>query len=135
MRTVAWVLVIAMGVMGCRRADEDARGQLSQLGADRRDQPPISINADPPVQYPPDLFAERVEGTVVLRLFVDSTGAVVPDSTRIRESSGHAGLDSAALGAVPALRFAPALRNGVPASSAFDQPIIFQQPGTGETAP
>jgi len=135
MRTVAWVLVIAIGVLGCRRANEDASAQLSQPRADRRDQSPISINPDPPVQYPPDLFAQRVEGTVVLRLFVDSTGAVIPDSTRIRESSGHPGLDSAALGAVPALRFAPALRNGVPVSTAFEQPIIFQQPGTGETAP
>lgn len=135
MRTVAWVLLVVASVVGCRSAKEDTGTQSSRPGADRRDQSPISTNADPPVQYPPDLFAQRVEGTVVLRLFVDSTGAVNPDSTRIRESSGHPGLDSAALSAVPALRFAPALRNGVPVSTAFEQPIIFQQPGTGETAP
>jgi TonB family protein len=72
---------------------------------------------------------------VILRLFIDSTGAVIADSTSIKEPSSHAALDSAALAAVPSLRFAPALRDGVPVSTAFEQPIIFQHSGTGEAAP
>jgi TonB family protein len=114
------------------------------------------VNADPPVQYPPELYEQGVEGTVVLRLFIDSTaelyeqgvegtvvlrlfidstGAVIADSTSIKEPSSHAGLDSAALAAVPSLRFAPALRDGVPVSTVFEQPIIFQHSGTGEAVP
>jgi TonB family protein len=72
---------------------------------------------------------------VVLRLFVDSTGTLIADSTSIKEPSGHAALDSAALAAVPELRFAPALRDGIPVSTAFEQPIVFQPSGGGEAAP
>ena len=135
MRTLSVGLVIALGVGACRGSETGGTAQLPQPGADRRDQTPIAVNADPPVQYPVDLFEQGVEGTVVLRLFVDSTGAVVPDSTSIKEPSGHAALDSAALAAVPSLRFAPALRDGVPVSTAFEQPIIFQNPGNGEATP
>ena len=45
MRTVAWVLVVAVSVVGCRSAKEDTGTQLSRPGADRRDQSPISTNA------------------------------------------------------------------------------------------
>lgn len=135
MRIVLLGLVIAAAAGACRDPDRDGAAQLPQPGADRRDQTPISVNADPPVQYPPDLYEQGVEGTVVLRLFVDSTGTVIADSTRIREPSGHAALDSAALAAVPLLRFAPALRDGVPVSTVFEQSIIFQHSGTGEPAP
>lgn len=135
MRIVLLGLVIAAAAGACRGPDRDEAAQLPQPGADRRDQTPISVNADPPIQYPPDLYEQGVEGTVVLRLFVDSTGTVIADSTRIEEPSGHAALDSAALAAVPSLRFAPALRDGVPVSTVFEQPIIFQHSGTGEPAP
>ncbi len=127
-------LVVAIGACG-GSATPGPDGRLPQSGTSRRDQPPISVNADPPVQYPVDLFEQGVEGTVVLRLFVDSTGKTIPDSTRVKESSGHTALDTAALAAVPALRFAPALRNGVPASTAFEQPIIFRVPGKGDPTP
>ncbi|MGH7538883.1 MAG: energy transducer TonB, partial [Gemmatimonadales bacterium] len=49
------------------------------------------------MQYPPDLYDRRIEGDVVLRLYVDSTGQLVPESTRVAESSGQAAFDSAAV--------------------------------------
>jgi protein TonB len=85
-------------------------------------------NPEAPVRYPPGLFAQRTEGTVVLRLYVDDRGAVVPDSTRLAEGSGHAALDSAALAAVPAMRFAPARRDGAAVATAFLQPVHFRHP-------
>jgi TonB family protein len=135
MRMVLLGLALAAAAGACRGPEGDGAAQLPQPGADRRDQTPISVNADPPVQYPPELYEQGVEGTVVLRLFIDSTGAVIADSTSIKEPSSHAGLDSAALAAVPSLRFAPALRDGVPVSTVFEQPIIFQHSGTGEAVP
>lgn len=135
MRIVLVGLGLAAAAGACRGPEGDGAAQLPQPGADRRDQTPISVNADPPVQYPPELYEEGVEGTVILRLFIDSTGALIADSTSIKESSSHAALDSAALAAVSSLRFAPALRGGVPVSTVFEQPIIFQHPGTGEAAP
>jgi TonB family protein len=89
---------------------------------------PVALNADAPVSYPPALFDQRIEGDVLLRLFVDSTGAVVPDSTRVVETSGYPALDSAALAGARELRYAPAKRRGIPVATSFVQPIQFRHP-------
>jgi len=70
---------------------------------------------------------------VTLRLFVDSTGKLIPESTRVAEPSGYAALDSAALAGSAALRFAPAKRHGVAVATAFLQPVEFRQVGTTRT--
>lgn len=101
----------------------------------RGDEAPVPLDAQSPVEYPPALFDQAIGGTVVLRLFVTETGEVVPDSTRIQESSGYPALDSAALAAAPRLRYAPATRDGVPVSSPFTQPIIFRAPERGGIIP
>ena len=103
--------------------------------APRRDEPPVALDAEPPVEYPPALYQQRISGTVLLRLFVDETGRVMPDSTRLQESSGYPALDSAALAAVPKLHYAPALRNGAPVATFFTQPIHFRHPDRGGTTP
>lgn len=96
--------------------------------------PPVALNPNSPVDYPPALAAQGIEGTVLLRLMVDTSGAIVRDSTRIAESSGYPALDSAALVGVPSLRFAPAERNGAKVAMAFLQPIYFRTPqGRGVT--
>ena len=91
-------------------------------------EPPVAVNADAPVSYPPALFDQRIEGDVLLRLFVDSTGAVVPESTRVMETSGYPALDSAALAGARELRYAPAKRRGIPVATSFVQPIQFRHP-------
>ncbi len=98
------------------------------------EEPPVALNPAPPIQYPPRLYDQRVEGEVVLRLFIDSTGRLVPESTKVAESSGYSGLDSAAMAGAPRLRFAPAKRHGIAVSTLFLQPIQFRhsqasQPG------
>lgn len=92
------------------------------------EEPPVALNAEPAVQYPPDLYDQRVEGDVVLRLFADSTGQLVPESTRVAESSGFPLLDSAAVKGVARLRYAPARRNGFPVATAFLQTLEFRHP-------
>ena len=89
---------------------------------------PVAVNADAPVSYPPALFDQRIEGDVVLRLFVDSTGAVLPESTKVVETSGYPALDSAALAGARDLRYAPAKRRGIPVATSFLQPIQFRHP-------
>ena len=91
-------------------------------------EPPVVTNAEPPVRYPTAAFQQNVEGTVILRLFVDSLGRLRPESTRVAEGSGVAALDSAARAGVPAMRFAPARRNGHAVGTAFLQPIHFRRP-------
>ena len=96
--------------------------------------PPVPLNPNAPVDYPPALAAQGIEGTVLLRLVVDSSGALIQDSTRVAESSGYPALDSAALQAAPSLRYAPAERDGARVAMAFLQPIYFRTPqGRGVT--
>lgn len=92
------------------------------------EEPPVALNAEPAVQYPPDLYDQRVEGDVVLRLFADSTGQLVPESTRVAESSGFPLLDSAAVKGVARLRYVPARRNGFPVATTFLQTMEFRHP-------
>jgi TonB family protein len=91
-------------------------------------EPPVLTNPEIPVRYPPELYAAGTEGTVVLRLYADENGRVIPESTRVAEGSGHPRLDSAAVEAVPSMRFAPARRDGVPVATAFLQPVQFRHP-------
>lgn len=96
-------------------------------------EPPVLTNPDVPVRYPPRAYSAGVEGTVVLRLYVDETGALVDDSTRVVEGSGTAELDSAAVAGVAAMRFAPARREGVPVATSFFQPVHFRHPESATT--
>ena len=92
------------------------------------EEPPVAINPVSPVRYPQALLDQGIEGQVLLRLYVDSAGKVIPDSTRIAESSGYPALDSAALVAAPELRFSPALHQGQPVAAPFLQPVQFRKP-------
>jgi TonB family protein len=87
---------------------------------------PVALNAESPVVYPEALRAQRIEGTVLLRLYADSNGMIAPESTRIAESSGYPALDSAALAGAPGLRFAPAVHEGRPVATLFLQPVQFR---------
>ena len=129
-RFLAAVLGGALLVGACSRPDES----LMRLPTERPgaapapDGPPVALNAESPVNYPPSLLEQGVEGTVVLHLFVDASGTIARDSTRIAESSGYPAFDSAAVGAVPQLRYAPAVRDGTPVGTAFLQPVQFRNP-------
>jgi len=121
-----------IGVVGCRGSSPQA-GQSSQAAPPPESEAPVALNPDVPIAYPPALFEQKVEGDVTLRLFVDSTGKLIPESTRVAEPSGYPALDSAALAGAGTLRFAPAKRRGVPVATAFLQPVEFRQVGTTRT--
>ncbi|HLS47516.1 MAG TPA: energy transducer TonB [Gemmatimonadales bacterium] len=122
-------LIAAFLTAGCR-PDPGARSALPGESAmplvERGDEPPVALNSISPVIYPEALARERIDGMVVLRLYTDSLGRVIADSTRIAESSGYPAFDSAAVSAVPGMEFAPALRQGTPVASAFLQPVHFR---------
>jgi TonB family protein len=131
---------IALGlvaVIGCGGSSQQqgggTAGESSQAAPPPESEAPVALNPDVPIAYPPALYERKVEGDVVLRLFVDSTGKLVPESTKVAEPSGYAALDSAAVSGAAALRFAPAKRHGVPVATAFLQPVEFRQVGTIRT--
>ncbi len=80
------------------------------------------LDMKPPV-YPPRCLRMGIEGTVRLRVLVGEDGR--PQDAAIRNSSGDAGLDQAALDAVRDWRFEPAKRDGVPMRAWCIVPITF----------
>lgn len=130
---VALAGVVALGAVACRKArPPDPVGSAERASAPPPDQePPVALNGDSPIQYPPRLYDQKVEGDVVLRLFVDSTGRLAPESSRVVDPSGYSALDSAALTGARRLRFAPARRHGLPIPTAFLQPVEFRHSQAG----
>ncbi|HMC18126.1 MAG TPA: energy transducer TonB, partial [Gemmatimonadales bacterium] len=112
-----------------RSGDQAGGGEPSSGPPDQ--EPPVALNGDSPIQYPPRLYDQKVEGDVMLRLFVDSTGRLASESSRVAESSGYPALDSAALSGSRRLRFTPARRHGLPIATTFLQPIEFHHPQAG----
>jgi protein TonB len=128
----ALLLLAALGGCGDRSVGTVALGEHQPAAAERTaDQPPVAINPVTPMTYPPALLEQGIEGRVLLRLFVDAQGKLIPDSTRLAESSGYPALDSAALSGARELRFSPALRNGRAISAPFLQPVHFRHPRSG----
>jgi protein TonB len=121
--------VVAALVVAACGGGEPGRTEAGQPAYTAPDvEAPVAVNAESPIQYPATLFDRKIEGDVVLRLFVDSTGRLVAESTRVAESSGYRALDSAAVAGASQLRFAPARRRGVAVATAFLQPVEFRHP-------
>ena len=91
---------------------------------------PVMLNREAPFHYPPGLYSKKVQGNVTLRIRIDSTGAVVPESTTVAETSGYATLDSAASAGASALRFKPARLHGAPVAVSILLPVFFRHPGS-----
>ena len=126
----AFIVLGLIAVVGCRGQQPATQ---SAAAPPPESEAPVALNPDVPIAYPPALFEQKVEADVTLRLYVDSTGKLIPESTRVAEPSGYPALDSAALAGATALRFAPAKRHGVPVATAFLQPVEFRQVGTTRT--
>lgn len=129
--------LVLLTLLGCNRKDDGTMRLIDHSApppVSPAEDPPVAINPVSPVRYPPALLQQGIEGRVLLRLYVDSAGVVVPDSTRIAESSGYPALDSAALAGAPELRFSPALLQGRPIAAPFLQPVQFRSPRSRSTA-
>jgi TonB family protein len=86
------------------------------------------LNKELPFRYPPALYAQKVQGNVTLRIFIDREGAIVADSTRIAETSGFTALDSAAMKGSRDLKFEPAKTQGQPVPVSILLPVFFRHP-------
>ena len=119
---------LALALLPACMSAEDAQDAIAAVRDDAPDELPVVRNAELPFHYPPGLFERRVEGEVTLRLFIDSLGAVRPESTAVAEPSAHAAFDSAAVAGARALRFAPARRDGAAIGVAVLFPVHFRHP-------
>jgi len=134
--SISWFVGGALLVMGCSEkkagAASDSGTVVEVSSGTRPDVLPVMLNKELPFRYPPALYAEKTQGNVTLRLYIDSAGAVVDDSTHVAESSNVPALDSAAIKGSRELKFVPAKLNGaaMPVSILF--PVYFRHP---EAAP
>ena len=110
---------------GCKKGDSNLPFQT--VGR-QPDVPPVMLNKELPFRYPPALYAQKVQGNVTLRIFIDSQGAIVPDSTRIAETSGFTALDSAAMKGSRDLKFEPAKTQGQAVPVSILLPVYFRHP-------
>ncbi len=126
---VAIAALAAIAFAACSQPDDGVVSMQPDQPSDRKDLPPVALNAESPIEYPRQLFDQGIEGSVLLRLYVDSTGVMVPDSSMVLETSGYPALDSAALAGATDLKYSPALRDGKPVAATFLQPVEFRSPG------
>ena len=120
-------LLAGIGVaaaLACGSGPGDAEFQPGR----RPDVLPVMLNKELPFRYPPALYAQKVQGNVTLRIFVDSGGLVVPDSTHVAETSGFAALDSAAVKGSRELKFNPATTKKKPVAVSILFPVYFRHP-------
>ena len=89
---------------------------------------PVMLNKELPFRYPPALYAQKVQGNVTLRIYIDRDGSIVADSTRVAETSGFNALDSAAMKGSRDLRFEPATTQGIPVPVSILLPVFFRHP-------
>ncbi|HEX4634294.1 MAG TPA: energy transducer TonB [Gemmatimonadales bacterium] len=124
-------LLLAWSAAACGHSS----GGEAQGAPPPAEEAPVAINPEVPIAYPAALFDRGVDGEVKLRLFADSTGKLVAESTKVLESSGYPAMDSAALAGAPRLKFAPGRRHGLPVATAFQQTIEFRHPSSAPVAP
>jgi TonB family protein len=122
----AVILVVMVIVASCKKGD--GSGLPFQTVGRQPDIAPVMLNKELPFRYPPALYAQKVQGNVTLRIFIDREGAIVPDSTRIAETSGFTALDSAAMKGSRDLKFEPAKTQGQPVPVSILLPVFFRHP-------
>src|SRR6476659_8611497 len=124
MRTIA--VLVAVSLAACKKGE--GSGLPFQTVGRQPDVAPVMLNKELPFRYPPALYAQKVQGNVTLRIFIDREGAIIPDSTRIAETSGFTALDSAAMKGSRELKLEPAKTQGQPVPVSILLPVYFRHP-------
>jgi TonB family protein len=125
-------------VIVCRALTVTAIMSLLACGEQSEDpttSDPVLLTRELPFVYPPALYDSRVEGDVALRLYIDSLGLVVQESTSVAEPSGHAEFDSAAVAGAPYLEFQPARSEGARIGKTVVLPVKFRVPSADTLRP
>ncbi len=117
--------ILLLVLAGCKKEGSDLPFQT--VGR-QPDVAPVMLNKELPFRYPPALYAQKVQGNVTLRIYIDRTGTIVADSTRIAETSGFTALDSAAMKGSRDLKFEPAKTMGQPVPVSILLPVFFRHP-------
>ena len=129
-RVLPVILLAALSATACVDKEQSQKLMKSfETGPQQPVEAPNMLYKALPFNYPPALYAKKVQGNVTLRLFIDRDGHVRPDSTQVVESSGYASFDSAAIRGSQELQFVPAKTKGEPQAVTILFPVYFRFPG------
>ncbi|HEY6159113.1 MAG TPA: M56 family metallopeptidase [Gemmatimonadales bacterium] len=106
------------------RAGADHDSALSESSIDER---PVFLSG-PPLQYPPLLRQAGIQGTVMVRAIIDTTGRAEPASVQVVESP-HPGFNEAARNAVLQARFRHGRFRGRAVRVQIEFPVEFRTRG------
>src|SRR5688500_5636285 len=126
---VASSVLVLLPFVACK---DSGGGMPFQTVGRQPDIAPVMLNNELPFRYPPALYAQRVQGNVTLRIYINGDGEIVADSTRVAETSGFNALDSAAMKGSRELRFEPAKTQGQPVPVSILLPVYFRHPRSEE---
>jgi TonB family protein len=115
-------------VLACDTKPQVQRGIEAMWAGQKPDELPIMLNKELPFRYPQDLYDQKVQGNVTLHIFIDTAGAIRPESTFVLKSSGYPALDSAAVSGSADLKFVPAKLKGEPLAIPILFPVHFRHP-------
>jgi TonB family protein len=102
----------------------------ASCGPEEPIEPPRPLTAETPFEFPISLWDEGIEGETRLMVHVTSLGEV--DSAYIKESSGYAEFDSAAVAGVGNLRFTPGRKGEKRVDRWVVLPVRFTKEGAAQ---
>ena len=126
MRRIEALALLVITAAACQKGE--GSGLPFQTVGRQPDVAPVMLNKELPFRYPPALYAQKVQGNVTLRIFINRDGTIAPDSTRIAETSGFTALDSAAMKGSRDLKFEPAKTQGQAVPVSILLPVYFRHP-------
>ena len=126
MRSKVFLALVLAIAAACSKGE--GSGLPFQTIGKQPDVAPVMLNKELPFRYPPALYAQKVQGNVTLRIFIDRDGSIVADSTRVAETSGFTALDSAAMKGSRELKFEPAKTLGQAVPVSILLPVFFRHP-------
>ncbi len=124
-RYTAWGTLLLAGCIDQHGAQK-AIDAILPSGA-RPEVMPRMLNREVPFVYPRAQFDARLNGDVLLRLWIDTSGTPLRDSTKVQEHAVHAAFDSAAMAGATTLQFSPAMQGGRPVAVSVLLPVQFRR--------
>ena len=109
--------------LGRRGAKQPSSAMPAPTALGAVDEQPALVS-HPPIRYPPEMQALRVDGTVLVEAALDATGHIEPGSAKIVQSPNHA-FDEEALRVVRGSVYRPARSQGRPVRAVIRQAITF----------
>src|SRR5688500_20214729 len=90
---VASSVLVLLPFVACK---DSGGGMPFQTVGRQPDIAPVMLNNELPFRYPPALYAQRVQGNVKLRIYINGDGEIVADSYRTAVPSELLGTASSA---------------------------------------